>query len=355
MRIKKWGIAVAPIAALALLAGCSSSDDSTAEATGDQPGSGIEVSAARANWSTGFMQAEIFRQLLTELGYDVSDPADAELGPDIFYPALAQGDYDFWANGWLPLHEPNFEAETPTGETVGDLASPVGFEVESGALQGYLIDKKAADEYGITSVAQIVEDPELSALFDENGDGVADLYGCNEGWGCARAINETIELNGWQESLTHKQGEYSVLFQDALARISRGESAMYYTWTPNFTGAQLKPGEDVVWIGLGGEVPGGQDTTAELEEGLCAADPCDMGFEPADIRVVANNAFLAENPAAEALFESVEIPVEDIASQNLLMDGGANTQQDIVEQAAEWIETNREQVDEWLEAARAAA
>ena len=48
MRMKKWGIAVAPIAALALLAGCSSSDDGDDAATSDQPGSGVEVSAARA-------------------------------------------------------------------------------------------------------------------------------------------------------------------------------------------------------------------------------------------------------------------------------------------------------------------
>jgi glycine betaine/proline transport system substrate-binding protein len=354
MRMRTLAKTAAPLAALALLASCSSSDGDDG-ASGDQPGSGIEVSAARANWSTGFFQAEIFQQLLSELGYEVSDPANAELGPDIFYPALAQGDYDFWANGWLPLHAPNFEAETPTGQTVGDLVSPVGFEVEKGALQGYLIDKATADEYGITSVAQIVEDPELSALFDEDGDGVADLYGCNEGWGCARAINATIEENGWQDTLTHKQGEYSVLFQDVIARIGRGESALYYTWTPNFTVAQLTPGEDVVWIGLGADVPGGEDTATELEAGLCAADPCDMGFVPADIRVVANNEFLDANPAARALFEAVQIPVEDIAAQNLEYEGGANTQPDIVEQASAWIEENREQVDEWLDDARAAA
>jgi glycine betaine/proline transport system substrate-binding protein len=355
MRFKKLGLVVAPMAALALLAGCSGDDGSDGGASGDQPGAGVEVTAARANWSTGFFQAEVFRQLLGELGYEVSDPADAELGPDIFYPALAQGEYDYWANGWIPLHTPNFEAQTPTGDTVGELVSPVGFEVEKGALQGYLIDKKTADEYGITSLAQIVEDPELGSLFDENGDGTPDLYGCNEGWGCARAINATIELNGWQDSLTHKQGEYSVLFQDVKARIARSEPALFYTWTPNFTIAQLPVGEAVVWIGLGGTAPEGEDTATELEPGLCAADPCDMGFAPADIRVVANNEFLTENPAAEALFESVQIPVEDIAAQNLEYNDGADTPQDITDQASSWVEANREQVDEWLEAARAAA
>ena len=38
------------------------------------PGDGVEVTMGRANWSTGYFQAELYRQLLTELGYNVSDP-----------------------------------------------------------------------------------------------------------------------------------------------------------------------------------------------------------------------------------------------------------------------------------------
>lgn len=354
--MRKLGMLMAPLAAAAVVAtGCSSDSSDTTEATADQPGAGVEVNAARANWSTGFFQAALFQEMLTELGYEVSDPADAELGPDIFYPALAQGEYDFWANGWFPNHEPNFSAETPTGETVGDLVSQVGYEAKAGALQGYLIDKKTAEEYNIETLGQIVNDPELSALFDTDGDGIADLQGCNEGWGCAKIINETIAVNGWEDKLTQVQGEYSVLFTDVLAREGRGEPVLYYTWTPNFTIAQLEPGEDVVWLGLGATAPEGQEGATELPEGNCTADPCDMGFVGADIRVVANNEFLEANPAAKALFEAVEIPTSDIAAQNLLMNEGADTQQDINEQAKQWIADNRELVDSWLESARAAA
>jgi glycine betaine/proline transport system substrate-binding protein len=351
---------VAVAASVSLLAtACSSDDDSDSAdgaSTAEQPGEGVTVTPARANWNTGFFQASLFRQMLEELGYDVADESDNELGPDIFYPALAQGEYDYWANGWFPLHQPDLDdTELPGGETVAELVTPVGFEVEAGALQGYLIDAATAEEYQIETLAQIVEDPELSALFDTDGDGVADLQGCNEGWGCAAVINDTIELNGWEDSLTHVQGEYSLLFTDVLARAERGESVLYYTWTPNFTVAQLAPGEDVVWLGLGAEIPEGQEGVAELGEGQCAADPCEMGFTPADIRVVGNNDFLADNPAAQALFEAVVIPPDDIYAQNLEMNEGADTQEDIDAAASQWIEDNREQVDSWLEEARAAA
>ena len=74
-----------------------------AAAGGDPSG---EVRMARASWDTGFMQAEITRQLLEELGMSVSDPADLTRSAETFYPAVARGEVDLWVNGWFPLHEP---------------------------------------------------------------------------------------------------------------------------------------------------------------------------------------------------------------------------------------------------------
>jgi glycine betaine/proline transport system substrate-binding protein len=80
-----------------------------------------------------------------------------------------------------------------------------------------------------------------------------------------------------------------------------------------------------------------------------------MGFAPNDIRVVANSNFLAQNPAAAALFEAVELPLADIAAQNVRMAAGENSEEDIRRHAHEWIDSNREQVDLWLDTARSAA
>lgn len=57
---------------------------------------------ARANWTTGYFQASLIRKLAQELGYEVTDPAETELGPSLAYLAMAEGDIDFWANGWFP-------------------------------------------------------------------------------------------------------------------------------------------------------------------------------------------------------------------------------------------------------------
>lgn len=300
-----------------------------------------DISLARANWDTGYFQAAIYQSLLSELGYNVEQTGD--LAADLFYPAVAEGeDVDMWANGWFPLHETFLEDEAVMGRAV-----PVGYQVENGALQGYLIDKATADEYGITSITDMTN-PEIATLFDTDGDGKSDLTGCNAGWGCELVIESHLDEFDLRDSITHVQGEYSLLMAETINRYERGEPVFFYTWTPNWTINELALGEDVVWI-----------TTPEMDdldplEGVdgCVVDPCQMGFEGNDIRAVANVEFLQANPAVAALLSQVEIPLEDIAAQNVAMQEGADSDEDIQEQAADWIEDNREQVDEWLSYAR---
>jgi glycine betaine/proline transport system substrate-binding protein len=317
------------------------------------PGEGTSVAMGRATWDTGWFQAAIYQTMLQDLGYEVDEVST--LDNPAFYLSAARGDLDFWANGWFPLHNTFLQDENVEGEV-----EPIGFQVENGALQGYLIDKATADEMGITNLEDF-KDPEIASAFDSDGDGLANMIGCNPGWGCEAVIEHHLDAYELRDSIQHVQGEYSALMADTIARFQRGEPILFYTWTPNWTVAQLTPGEDVVWI----EVPFSSlpEDQADMEdmttgEGIpgCVSDPCNIGFPPNDIRVVANVEFLEQNPAAERLFELVEIPLDDIAAQNQLMvDEGEDSDEDIARHAEEWLDENSDQVSSWLEEARTAA
>ncbi len=315
------------------------------------PGEGTTVRLGRATWDTGWFQAAIYSNLLQELGYDVSAPND--LTPEIFYVALANGELDFWANGWFPIHNTFVQQEDVAGKV-----ELVGYQVKAGALQGYLVDKKTADEMGIVSLEDF-KNPEVAALFDGDGNGKADLIGCNPGWGCEKVIEHHLDAYELRESIDHIQGEYSALMADTIARYKRGEPVLFYTWTPNWTIAELAPGEDVVWIEVPfSSLPEDQKDMEDMTVGDgiigCVADPCNIGFPPNDIRVVANAEFLASDPAAQRLFELVEVPLQDIADQNTKMLEGEDSDDDIARHVQEWIDANRAQIDEWLNEARAA-
>lgn len=318
-------------------------EEPTEEPMMAMPGEGVTVTPLKATWDTGWFQEAIYAELLAELGYTVED-AEAVDNPAA-YLAIGTGDADYWANGWFPLHDTYFEEEQ-----VAENTTKVGFQVSNGALQGYLINKSAVEDDGITNMADL-RDPENAALFDFDDDGKAELMGCPPGWGCELQIEEHLDDYELRDTVDHVSADYSAGIADAISRYQQGENILFYTWTPNWTVGQLVPGEDVMWI----DTPEATDFETVSGVAGCVSDPCEMGWEPNDIRVVANNDFLDANPAAEKLFELVEIPLSSINGQNVKMQEGEDSDEDIAQHAQQWIEDNRELVDEWLAEARAAA
>ena len=308
------------------------------------------ISMARATWDTGWFQAEIIKKLLEELGYAVSGPQTMDNRD--FYLSAARGKVDLWANGWFPSHKPFLEDDRVHGKV-----EAVGFEVKAGALQGYLVDKKTADTLGITNLGDL-RNPEIAAVFDRDGNGKADLIGCNVGWGCELVVEHHLDAYDLRATVEHVQGDYAPLMDDTIVRHKSGEPILFYTWTPNWTVGTLVPGKNVVWIQVPfASLPKAKEdlkrqTTIKGVPG-CGNDPCAMGFPPNDIRVVANTQFLKRYPDVRRLLESVQIPLEDISQQNAKMLAGEDDNEDIRLHALQWIAGNRQKTDQWLAVARA--
>ena len=149
----------------------------------DMPGEGKTIKMGQATWDTGWFHAEIYSQLFQELGYEVEGPTTLDAAA--FYQAMAQGDMDLWVNGWFPLHDTYKPAFDGTASVTGAVA-------KGGALQGYLVDTAAIEEFDIKSLEDFKR-PEVMEAFDRDGDGKADLVACPPGWGCEIAIAKHFE------------------------------------------------------------------------------------------------------------------------------------------------------------------
>ena len=337
-------ILISLLVTLGLTAGAAFAQD-------EMPGEGVTVQPAVATWQSALPLEGIFAQLLEELGYEVE--AAQSVSNPIFYQAVTQGDVDYWPNGWFPIHN----AQLPSN--FEENAEIIGTIVQQGALQGYLVDSASIEEFGITSLADF-ERPEVKEAFDANGDGLADLVACPPGWGCEQVISHHMDVYELHDDINPITAAYSASFADALARYRNGEPVLFYTWTPNFTTLALTPGEDVQWINVPEIIP--SEAQEGLEEAMVAegvegavTDPLKFGFVANDIRAVANGEFLEANPAARALFEEITVPLEDISEMTVRIAEGESSDEEVAAMAAEWIEENRDQVDDWLTAAREAA
>lgn len=315
---------------------------STAASAAALPGEGIRVQPVQSTLPEESFQTELVNRALEKLGYQVN--ATEEVEYNVAYTAIAAGDATYMAVNWEPLQKDMYQAAG------GDDKFFRKGTYISGAAQGYLIDKKTADEYHITDISQL-KDPKLARLFDANNDGKADLAGCNPGWVCGQVINAQIEAYGLSNSVRQNQGNYSAIIADTLTRYKTGKPVLYFTWTPYWVSDELKPGKDVVWL----TVPYSVTPGTQKNEDTALANGKNYGFKPNNEHIVANKAWAQQNPAAAKLFSIVKLPLADVNAQNQRMHAGESSAADVQRHVDGWIQAHQQIFDGWVREAAAAA
>ncbi len=300
------------------------------------PGDGITVKPVQSTISEETFQTLLVSRALEKLGYTVEKPSEVDY--NVGYTTIAAGDATFTAVNWVPLHDDMYRAAG------GDKAFYRQGTLVSNAAQGYLIDKKTAEKYHITSIAKL-KDPKIARLFDTDGDGKADLTGCTPGWGCEPVINHQLKAWGLENTVTHHQGNYAAMIADTLARYRTGKPILYYTWTPYWLSDVLVPGKDVVWLQVPFSALPGSKIDTKLPNGM------NYGFPLSTMHIVANKEWAANNPAAAKLFAEMKIPLNDINAQNAMMHDGHSSSRDIEGHVDGWIRAHQAQFDGWIKSA----
>ncbi|MEL7035836.1 MAG: glycine betaine/L-proline ABC transporter substrate-binding protein ProX [Cyanobacteria bacterium J06592_8] len=321
------------------------SDSANSESTNSAeslPGQGVIVSSAVGIQEEKF-QAEIVNIGLEKLGYKTEEIK--QLDYPTMYVAIANQDLDFTAAYYRRGHIEFFEnaGGSEKLERIGSIVDPV--------TQAYKIDLKTADEYNITNLEQL-KDPKIAQQFDSDGDGKANLIGCNTGWRCERVIDHHIDVYGLRDTVEQDSGSYFALIADGITRYNQGEPILFYTWTPLWVSSVLKEGQDVISLEVPyTDLPGALDQYREKDTTVNGKN---MGLLIEQAAVLGNHVFLSANPAAKRFFELVQVPVEDVSAENELIQQGENKPEDIRRHAEEWVQNNQQLFDSWVEAAKEA-
>ncbi|AVZ17452.1 proline/glycine betaine ABC transporter substrate-binding protein ProX [Pseudomonas aeruginosa] len=310
-------------------------------ASAEKPGDGVKVTPMFSTVAEERFRGEIAMAGLEELGYNVQEPKEAEYATVIL--AVAYGDADFTVHLDDILHASFYK------KAGGDTNLIKAGVFMPGILQGYMIDKKTAEAHNIKYVTDL-QKPEIAKLFDTDGDGKADLTGCNPGWGCELVIEHHMKAYDLDKTVHVNQGSYFALMADTISRYKEGKPVLYYTWTPQWISNVLVEGRDVVWLEVPKtDLPDGNNDANTMYEGK------NLGFAIDTVESTLNREFAEKNPVALKFFSLVQISAADESAQNLKMQQGENKPADIRRHAQEWIAAHRQQWDQWLQASRAAA
>lgn len=307
------------------------------------PGKGKTVNYAQGDSFGGnYVATQIVMQAMKNLGYDVKLTT---MNTTLFFQAAAQGDEDLATDVNFPQRELAFRAVEKDAQIVG-----TGMIV-GGGINGYLIDKKTADTYGIRNLAQL-KDPKLAGLF--GADGKAQLISCDPGWSCGDVVDYQLQHFGLQNTVHAVRGKYEALMVDAISRVKQGKPAFFYAWSPSWTVNTLVPGKDVVWLptpeaALPPNVP---NTGSSLVSGVrgCAgnADPCRMAMASWNWGAVGNRAFIATNPAVRVLVEQIKFPSSTWSAWESAISKNGGSQALVSRLANDWMAQNKAQFDQWI-------
>lgn len=325
---------------------------SVAVAATDTPGNGQKVNMARGSWAgSNYVQSFVVMKALEKLGYK---PDIDTLGSTIIFQSVAQGDIDFSLDANIPQASSLYLPVKNRVDLIGK-GTIIG-----GGLNGYMIDKKTSEKYNITGLEQL-KDPEIAKLFDADGNGKANLYQCDFGWGCASVVTHQLKAFELEGTVQSMQGNYDLLMGEVLARYKRGQPVLYYTWSPYWTMTELRPGEEVVWLQIPFKsLPDGvEDDQSPEVEGVVgcagATETCRMAQGSWNYHAVINKSFQEKNPVVVALLEQVGWERSQWDQWEKVLAEGKTDDRTMQRLADEWIASNGDVFNEWITNAADAA
>ncbi|MGB3204463.1 MAG: glycine betaine/L-proline ABC transporter substrate-binding protein ProX [Crinalium sp.] len=350
-RRKKQIFTIAVVVALVVsLIACHPTSETTKSPSSNRatelelPGKGVKVSPGSFNSVSTQFVSEIANFGLKKLGYEVEELKI--LNATVLFLALGNDEIDV---------APTFEyAHANFFEKAGGekKLERIGLYTPSNILRSYVIDRKTAEQYKITNLVQL-KDPEVARLFDSDGDGKANLLGCDPGTACEQVIDYHLKVYGLENTVIQDKGQWEIIVADILARYKQGKSILYFIQNSDWVNAVLQPDKDVISL----EVP---FTTLPGEMGKkvtqkdTTADGKNLGFPVDKGRFVSTRQFLVANPAAKRWFEQIQVPSEDILAEEKLAREKQSNLKDIRRDAEEWVKKHQSQVDGWLAEARLA-
>lgn len=313
------------------------------------PGTGKTVHYTQSDsFGSNYVVAQIVMKALKMLGYDVTLTT---MNTTLFFQAAAQGDMDLATDVNFPQREPAFQAVSQKEMILGS-----GLIV-GGGINGYLIDKKTALAYHITSLEQL-KDPKLAGLFGK--DGKAELISCDPGWSCGDVVDYQLDKFGLKQTVKSVRGKYEALMVEAVAKVKSGKPAFFYAWSPSWVTNALVPGKDVVWLptpmdALPPNVPNkGSALVKDVAGCAGGANPCRMAMASWNWGAVANKNFVAANPAVKSLVEQMRFPVSTWSHWESVISKEGGSPSVITKLSDEWMAENKKQLDQWVATATAA-
>lgn len=254
-----------------------------------------EVKLGVVNWAEGIAMTNLAEAVLEEkMGYDVTSTT-AE--PGLIFTSLAEGDYDAFLDGWLPVTHESYMEEF--GDDVVDL----GYNYE-GARIGLVVPSYV----DVDSIEDLNDNKDL---FDGK------IVGIDSGAGIMAATEEAIEKYDLDLELMESSGP--VMTAELASSIADEEPVVVTGWSPHWKFARY----DLKFL----------------------KDPKGIYGETENLHTIARTGLEEDMPEVAEFLKNFKMSEDELGD---LMGAIADSDEDPLETAKTWMEENEELVNSWI-------
>ncbi|MCK0746080.1 ABC transporter substrate-binding protein [Chromohalobacter nigrandesensis] len=257
------------------------------------------------SWPGITVKTEIASQLLAPLGYQAQTD---DIGLQVIYQGMENGDVDVFLGGWLPAQEPMLTPMEDQG-SVTRIANNVDGAQMTLAVPEYVY------EQGVTSFADLDAHRDM---FE------GEIYSFGAGSAASEILNKAIDndtwgLGDWQLVDTSTVGMLSA----ARDAISREEPIVWVGWTPH-------------WMNLELPMRYLEDSKNLFGEGNGASQ----------VLTLMSSEYADDNPNLTAFFENFSFTAEQ---QSWMIKAFGLDEKELDTVATTWIEEHPDRVEEMLD------
>ncbi|TVP86967.1 MAG: glycine betaine ABC transporter substrate-binding protein [Alkalicoccus sp.] len=287
---KKSATAGAAALSVLMISACGEEDTSGE----DYSPEGEEITLTLVAWDSELASTNVIGKVLEEAGYDVTLTA-VEQAP--MWISTANGDADGFVGAWLPSDMASEYEEY--GDDVVDLGPN---------LEGNRTGLAVPDYMDITSIDEL------------SSDVVDEIIGIDAGAGIMTSTEEVVETYDLDIEATPSSDAAMTAALDSA--YNNEEPIVITAWQPHWKFNSY----DIRFL----------------------EDPEGVYEEEEEIRTMVREGLEEEHPVAFEILDNFYWETEDM---NEVMQDVAENEKDVEDAAQDWIDDNRETVDEWLETA----
>ena len=297
------------------------------------PAMAADIVIGVPNWPSVNATAHIMKVAIEDnLGLEV----ELQNGTNpIVFEAMDSGSMHVHPEVWMPNQQNLHDTFVKDKGTV--VMNPNGVE----SFQGMCVDQATADEHGITTIEDLTN-PDVAALFDNNGDGQGELWIGAPGW--ASTVVEKIRAKsyGYDQTMDLTEIDETVAYANLDNAIKAGDPWAGFCYTPHYVFAlhDMQVLEEPEHDATAWKVVQPTDDPDWLEKSD-AGSAWDLAY----LHVHFAKSLEQDYPEVARMLGNVDLDTETVSAMThaLVID-----KQEPLTYAREWVAANEDQVLGWL-------